>query len=177
MEYVTFLLGINVGRRIVKMATLAALMESLGYKDVRTFLASGNVRFSAGKTTPEALVKKIEPALKKKFGFDIGVIVRTVGELEKMQKANPFKDVKVTPQTRRYVTFLAEKPLSPLKAGRVTEEFSILKVTASEVYSWLEINLKMQTPDIMKLLGKSYGKKITTRNWNTIERIIDAGTV
>ena len=154
------------------MAALAALMESLGYKDVQTFLASGNVRFPSGKTTPSALVKTIEGALKKKFGFDVGVIVRTVGELETMQKANPFKGIKVTPQTRRYVTFLAEKPASPMKAQRLTDEYAVLKVTPGEVYSWLEINPKMQTPDVMKLLGASYGKKITTRNWNTIEKIL-----
>lgn len=154
------------------MAELTTLMESLGYKDVRTVLASGNVRFAAGKTTSAALEKKLEAALKKKFGFEIGVIMRTVGELEKMQKAAPFKGIKVTPQTRRYVTFLADKPKMPLKAGRISDEYRILKVIPTEVFSVLEINPKMATPDVMKLLGVTYGKRITTRNWNTIEKIL-----
>ena len=154
------------------MAELKALMEKLGYTDVRTVLASGNVRFSAKKTTPEALVQKLESAYAKKFGFDIGVIVRSVPELEKMAAGNPFKSITVTPATRRYVTLLSEKPLSPQKAVRLTDEYAILKVTPGEVYSVLEINPKMQTPDVMKLLGKSYGKKITTRNWNTVQKIL-----
>lgn len=172
MEYVAFLLGINLGMRSVKMADLKALMEKLGYKDVRTVLASGNVRFSAGKTTPDALVKKLEVALEKKFGFKIGVIVRTVGELEKMHKANPFKGVKVTPQTRRYVTFLSEKPTSRKPPRSVSPQYKVLKVTDGEEYSVLTLSADVKTPDVMKLLGASYGKKITTRNWNTVEKIL-----
>ena len=170
MEHVAFLLGINVGRRSVKMAELKALMEREGYEDVRTVVASGNVRFSAGKTA--ALVKKLEEAYEKHFGFKIGVIVRTVGELEKMDKANPFKKVKVTKNTRRYVTFLSDTTKKPLKAGRVSGEYRILKVTPGEVYSVLELNPKMATPDVMKLLGVAYGRRITTRNWNTIEKLL-----
>ena len=177
MEYVAFLLGINVGRRSVKMAELKALMESLNYKNVCTFLASGNVRFTAGKMTSAVLERKLEDAYVKKFGFKISVIVRTVGELEKMQKAGPFKNVKVTKNTPRYVTFLAPrhaqgKPTKPLKAGRVSYEYRILKVTPGEVFSVLELNPEMATPDVMKLLGVTYGKRITTRNWNTIEKIL-----
>jgi uncharacterized protein (DUF1697 family) len=190
MEYVAFLLGINLGMRSVKMADLKALLEKLGYTDVRTILASGNVRFSAGKTSPEALVKKLEAALEKKFGFKIGVIVRTVAELEKMRKANPFKSIKVTSKTRRYVTFLALRQAQGKqeKPKCITDEYAVLKVTPGEVYSWLELNPKMlpsverssteasrpnvQTPDVMKLLGKSYGKKITTRSWNTIQKVL-----
>ncbi len=172
MEYVAFLLGINVGRRIVKMAQLKALMEKEGYTDIRTFLASGNVRFSAGKTTPATLTKKLEGVFVKQFGFDVGVIVRTVGELEKIIKDRPFKKVVVTKNTRRYVTFLSEKPLKPLKPRRATPEYEVLKVTPDAVYSVLEISSTVKTPDIMKLLGQSYGKKITTRNWNTIEKIL-----
>jgi uncharacterized protein (DUF1697 family) len=172
MEYVAFLLGINVGKRVVKMAELKAMMEKEGYTEVRTFLASGNVRFAAGKATPVSLVKKLEPAIEKTFGFKVGVIVRTVGELEKIIKDGPFKKLKVTKNTRRYVTFLSEKPLKPMKAGRITPEYEVLKITPDAVYSVLEINAKVKTPDIMKLLGQSYGKKITTRNWNTIEKIL-----
>ena len=175
MAYVAFLLGINVGRRVVKMAELKALMESLGYTDVRTFLASGNVRFSGnaiGPSSVKRVEKKLEAAYEKEFGFTIGVIVRSVGELEKMLKRDPFKKVSVTKNTRRYVTFLSEKPLRPMKAGRITPEYEVLKVTPDAVYSVLELNASVKTPDIMKLLGQSYGKKITTRNWNTIEKVV-----
>lgn len=172
MEYAAFLLGINVGRRIVKMAALKALLEKEGYKNVRTILASGNVRFDAGRTTPVAIAKKIEPALEKQFGFKIEVIIRTIAELENMLKADPFKSINVGKNTRLYVTFLATKPPNPEKVRKVSGQYEILKVTPLEVYSHLEISDQFKTPDIMKAMGTSYGKKITTRNWNTIQKIV-----
>lgn len=172
MRYVAFLLGINVGRRIVKMADLKALLEKMGYTDVRTVLASGNAIFTSKKTKPELLVKTLEATLYEKFGFEIGVIVRSRDEIVVMQRAQPFRGVKVTPQTRQYVTFLSEKPAANVKSRQVTPEYEIRKVTAGEIYSVLELNPAMQTPDVMKLLGKSLGKKITTRNWNTVGKIV-----
>lgn len=172
MEYVAFLLGINVGRRIVKMAELKAMLENIGYTDVRTVLASGNAIFTTKQTKPEALVKTLEAALRTTFGFEIGVIVRTMDELRAMQKAHPFTGVKVTPQTRRYVTFLSERPVVVEKPRQVSAQYAIRQVSPLEVYSVLELDPTMQTPDVMKLLGKSFGKKITTRNWNTIKKIV-----
>lgn len=171
MTRVAFLLGINLGMRTVKMADLKKLMEEMGYKDVKTVLASGNVVFEAGKEKPEGIVKKLEVALAKNFGFQIGGIVRSMGEIEKMIKAKPFKSVKVTPQTRRYVTFFASPPASLTVPKSEYSGYKVLKVTKDEVYHVLEINPKLKTPDVMKLLGKQYGKKITTRNWNTIEKL------
>jgi uncharacterized protein (DUF1697 family) len=172
MRYVAFLLGINVGRRVVKMAELMALLESMGLTDVRTVLASGNAVFTAKKTKPEVLAQGLESALHKKFGFEVGVIVRTLDEIQAMHASKPFKGVAVTPQTRLYVTLLSEKSAAAEKQRRITAEYEIRKVTPGAVYSVLELNPKMQTPDVMKLLGKSFGKKITTRNWNTIGKIV-----
>ncbi len=174
MEHAAFLLGINVGRRIVKMAALQELIEKEGYTDVRTYLASGNVRFEAGKQSPASIVKKLEPALEKQFGFKIEIILRTVKELENMLKADPFKKIPVGKSTRLYVTFLAQKPLKPEKPRKVSPQYEILKVTPGEVYSHLEISERFKTPDIMKEMGNSYGKKITTRNWNTLRKIVDS---
>jgi uncharacterized protein (DUF1697 family) len=172
MDYAAFLLGINVGSRTVKMAELKALMAQLGYADVRTFLASGNVRFAAKESPSEKLERTLEAAYEKHFGFKIGVIVRSIAQLERMAKANPFKKVQLTKHTRRYVTFLGDAPKAPLKAGKVADGYVILKVTPGEIYSVLELSATVATPDVMKLLGVAYGKRITTRNWNTIEKIL-----
>ncbi|HVU75218.1 MAG TPA: DUF1697 domain-containing protein [Candidatus Paceibacterota bacterium] len=170
MQYAAFLLGINVGSRTVKMADLKALMQREGYTNVSTVLASGNVVFCAPKQKPEVLAKKLEGLYEKKFGFAIGVIVRTMAEIEAMLAAEPFKKVKMTKDIRRYVTFRAEAGRGP--APKSTHEgYSILKAGQRETYSVLDLSTFAKTPDVMKLLGKTYGKKITTRNWNTIEKI------
>lgn len=174
MEYVAFLLGINVGTRSIKMAHLRELVETLGYKNVRTVAASGNVVFEAGNAKAPALVTKLEGALEKRFGFKVGVIVRSMNEIEQIIKRNPFKKVRITEHTRQYVTFMAEKPAHPQAPRRVSHQYEILKVTEGEVFSHLELSPAVKTPDVMKELGNSYGKKITTRNWNTIEKIAAA---
>ena len=170
-EYVAFLLGINVGRRIVKMDALKKLFESLGFRDVQTYLASGNVRFLSTRKSPDTLIHTIEPALEKKFGFKVGVIVRPIADIEQIVAAHPFRGIDVTPDIRLYVTFLSEKPLSIAVPKSPAKEYKVLKVASGEVYSVLDLSKAAKTPDVMKLLGTLYGKKITTRNWNTIQKI------
>lgn len=173
-RYAAFLLGINVGLRIVRMKDLTLLMESLGYTEVKTILASGNVVFGAGKEKEGAIEKKLETALKKRFGFPVGVIVRPMRDIESILVANSFKGVKMSPSIRRYVTFLSEKhPLTVPEA--VAKEFRIIKVTRGEAYSVLDLSKVAKTPDIMKYLTILYGTRITTRNWNTIEKVGKAG--
>jgi uncharacterized protein (DUF1697 family) len=171
MRYAAFLLGINLGTRTVRMADLKALMEKEGYGNVATLLASGNVVFDAPKQKTEALAKKLGAAYEKKFSFPISVIVRTMGEMEAMLAAAPFKKVQMTKDIRRYVTFLAEKPPSLTPPRSPDAGYRVIKVTKGEAYSVLDLSKFAQTPDVMKLLGKAYGRKITTRNWNTIEKL------
>ena len=171
MQYAAFLLGINLGTRSVKMADLEAALERAGYKNVRTALASGNVVFDAPKGKTESLAKKLEPLLEKKFGFKIGVIVRTMDEVETMLAARPFKSVKMTKDIRRYVTFLSEKAPKGERPREVSPAFSILKVSPYEVFTVLDLSKVGKTPDVMKYLGTAFGKKTTMRNWNTIEKV------
>ena len=87
---VALLRGINLGaKRRVAMADLRALLEELGYTDVRTVLASGN----AVITGPKAKAReKLEKALADRFGMKIDVILRTMKELHAVVDADPFGD-------------------------------------------------------------------------------------
>ena len=85
MNYIAFLRGINVsGQKLIKMAELKVMFEKAGYKNVRTFIQSGNVVFEAPKTKNETLAKKIEAMLEKALGYDVTVIVRTPDELKSL---------------------------------------------------------------------------------------------
>jgi len=173
--YVAFLRGINVGgRKPMKMEELKAAFASLGFRNVRTFLASGNVLFEAPHTSVSVLTGRIEERLRKAFRSEIGVLVRTIRELEQLNEANPFKEVRVTPQTRLYVTFLSAKPKSGLKiTHRLPEkDFKIVRVSKGEVCSVLTLSANSRTTDLMNTLEKEFGQNITTRNWNTITRIL-----
>ncbi|MCI0706328.1 MAG: DUF1697 domain-containing protein [Ignavibacteriae bacterium] len=172
--YVAFLRGINVGGVIVKMDALKKAIESLKFKNVRTLLASGNVLFETKRSTNDAISKTIEEKLKKTFGREIGVIVHSIAEIEKLVKNNPFKGVKITPDTRLYVTFLARKPKSNLKIPYKPKgaNFEIIRLTSTESCSVVTGPPGEGTLDLMDLLDKEFGKKVTTRNWNTVEKVL-----
>ena len=174
-KYIAFLRGINVGgHKSVKMEELRKAFESMRFKNVKTLLASGNVLFQAPQANTNTLSKKIEEKLKKTFGHEINVIIRTIEELQHLFEANPFKGVKVTPQTRLYITFLSEKAKSDLQVPFESSDknFKIIRVTESEICSVLTLSPTKNTIDLMNILEKEYGKKVTTRNWNTIIKLL-----
>ncbi|MGH9273531.1 MAG: DUF1697 domain-containing protein, partial [Acidimicrobiales bacterium] len=86
MRHVAFLRAVNVGKRQVKMAQLREVVVGLGYDDVRTYIASGNVAFDAAGTGP-SLERNLEPAFQDAFGFEIPTYVRTLAEVERVVAA------------------------------------------------------------------------------------------
>lgn len=88
-RYVALLRGVNVGGVNIKMADLAAAFRELGYADVKTVLASGNVAFEADAAANE-LKPQIEAALRERFGYEAWVHVLTVGEIARIVEAFPF---------------------------------------------------------------------------------------
>ena len=179
-KYVAFLRGINVGgHKTIKMDELKEAFEANGFKNVETFLASGNVLFDAPKAGGATLAKKIIKMLDTTFGKEISVIIRTVNELQKLADQKPFDGIKITPQKRLYVTFLAEKPDNNLEIPHESSDgnFKIIATSNNEVFSVLTLSPKSKTVDLMNVLEKEFGRRITTRNWNSIKRILEASSV
>jgi uncharacterized protein (DUF1697 family) len=173
--YVAFLRGINLGgHKQVKMDELRAMFESMGFNRVRTLINSGNVLFETRGAAKSNLTRRIEQQLKLTFGHEIAVILWTIGEIQDLVGSNPFKKVKITPNTRLYVTFLYDKPKSSIKIPYETPEkdFKILSVLDGAVLSVVTLMPKRGTTEAMSVLEKEFGKRITTRNWNTITKIL-----
>lgn len=109
--YAAFLRGINVsGKTRIKMADLKDAFQSMGFKNVGTVLASGNIVFDSEDEENELiLTEKIESGLKNVFKRDIAVVLRGVDHLKKLQSMKPFEGIEVTPDIRMYVTFFSKK--------------------------------------------------------------------
>src|SRR5688572_32792507 len=106
MKYAVFLRGINVGgNKKVPMAQLKKLLERIGFADVKTLLASGNVLLTSKKENIGALTKRIANAIEKEFGFPVPVLIREITRLEEMAALDPFKGITVTKDIRLYITF------------------------------------------------------------------------
>jgi uncharacterized protein (DUF1697 family) len=172
-KYVAFLRGINVGGKTIKMDKLKGLFESLGFKNVKTILNSGNVIFEAPAKDTETLTRRIEDALSKAFSFEIDVVLRTYEQIIPLIESMPFKSVKVTSDTRLYVTFISDADKHELKMPYTPKEmsFKVIALKDGSIFSVLTLSPNTGTVDLMDFLSKEFGKKITTRNWNTIEKV------
>lgn len=166
--HAALLRGINVGgNKKVDMAGLRALLEELGYTDVKTLLNSGNAVFGA---TSEPDRSAIEDAIRARYGFPVAVILRDAAALQQVVAADPFAGTATDP-SRYFVTFL-DPPLATttLPIDPASYEPELLHVTATELYSWLPTGIGdsklMKAIDKLKLTSDA-----TTRNWNTLLKI------
>jgi uncharacterized protein (DUF1697 family) len=174
VTFVAFLRGINSGLNpTIKMDVLRNAFEVMGFRNVKTVIASGNVLFDADSTNEKNIEKIIEKALPQAIGFESATIVYKVDDLQRLADLNPFKDIEATPQTKPYVTFLKEPPKNnPKISGK---GFKILGTSGRAVFSMVDLS-GAKTPDLMKVLEKEFGKNNTTRGWKTIERILISST-
>ena len=94
MKYLSLLRGINVGgRKKIIMAVLKVLYESAGFKNIVTYIQSGNVLFESDHVNREALELEISRFIEAEYGFHVPVIIRTGRELKEIQDNCPFDEV------------------------------------------------------------------------------------
>lgn len=170
-RYVAFLRAINVGKRQVKMDALRALFEAMGFGDVETFIASGNVIFTAPAQDTRALERRIEAELKKGLGFEVETFIRTPAELDAIAKYRPF--VSEADGHTVYVNFYYE-PLDDASTERLAAlrtEVDEFHVHGREMY-WLARKKISESLVTGAMLLKAAGKvPSTNRNMTTIHKL------
>lgn len=168
--WVAFLRAVNVGKRQMKMAELKALCEELGHENVKTILASGNVRFES-KNNPKA---ELEAAIEKRWGFFSEAVMRSGQEIEAMLASKPFADYPDEGAFHRYV-LLFDKPLPrTLKLSGIDGDYDVVRVDEKDIFL-----VGYRQPDgrhgpgldkFDRQLEK--GAIATMRNWNTIPKVL-----
>lgn len=151
-----------------KMADLKACFEKLGFIDVRTVLASGNVVFTSPQKSETNLVKTLEAGMAKYLPRSFPVIVRKVDHLLALLKADPYSNFCISSDAKRVVTFLSEPHRSALSLPIELDGAQILSVENTEVFSAYVPNER--GPVFMTLIEKTFGKNVTTRTWDTIRK-------
>lgn len=173
--YISILRGINVsGQKKIIMTDLVKLYEDLGFTDVKTYIQSGNVVFnSTKKVSNSLLVKQIEIKINEIYGFQVPVIIRTVDELSKIIASNPFKN---ETSDNLYITFLSNLPNSNhlenlTELNYLLDEFIVIEK---------EIYLNVSSYGTTKLSNSFFENKLkvtaTTRNWNTVNKLLAIST-
>ncbi len=151
-----------------KMPELKKAFELAGFTDVVTVLGSGNVVFNANTTAETTLERKAEAAMQKHLGRSFHTIVRSIDALQKMLDANPYAKFKLAPGSKRVVTFMRDSRKIALPDG--VEGARILVVKGSEAFSAYVPG--PTSPVFMVLIEKTFGKDVTTRTWETVEKIV-----
>jgi uncharacterized protein (DUF1697 family) len=91
LTYVSMIRGINVGGKKVKMDRLKELYTSLDFKDVKTYIQSGNVVFRSEEYDKMKLSRIIEKKIAEIFDFDVKILIRTKNDMINVINGNPFK--------------------------------------------------------------------------------------
>jgi uncharacterized protein (DUF1697 family) len=172
-SYVALLRGVNVGgNKMVKMATLKAMCESLGLDAVRTHLQSGNVVFRSADAEGR-LVGQIESAIAKTFGFESKIVIRSLAELKAVIDRDPFAKAKPPLNPSRVVVlFLANEPDADAKARLLAANRGpeALHLTGRELYIHYPDGIA-RSPLAKVPVEKILGTNGTARNWNTVNAL------
>jgi uncharacterized protein (DUF1697 family) len=174
--YISILRGINVGgHNKIRMDDLKMICEGLGFKEIRTYIQSGNVIFKTDKPhSASALSAQIEQAIKEKYAFQVPVIIRTSDEIHSILSSNPFLNEPGIDRDKLHVTFLEEEP-SSANITKITpydfppDRFSVI---GKEVYLYCPKgygNTKLSNT----FFEKNLQAKATTRNWRTILKLAE----
>ena len=171
-RYVAFLRAINVGGHVVKMSVLRDQFEALGFADVETFIASGNVLFSSRTKNGAALERKIEGRLKAALGYEVATFVRTCGEVSAMAVYAPFPPAMLRTAVSVWVGFLAAPvPTAAQEALRALETpFDTFHVNGREIY-WLRRTKQSESPLSNTVIERALKARCSFRGMNTIVRL------
>ncbi len=163
--------GINVGKaKRVGMADLRAMMEGMGYHEVRTLLNSGNVIFDAPKGEDRTIASRTEKALSQKMGISAGVVVVSADELQDIIEANPLP--KATAEPARFLLAIFQNTadavrLKPLMSMPWSPEALALGRRAA--YVWCPGGILKSR--LLQAVNRAMGDLVTTRNWTTITKL------
>lgn len=109
--YISLLRGINVsGHKIIKMETLRKVYENIGFKEVKSYIQSGNLIFRSGEENVSKIEEIIRKEIGKEFGFEVRVKVLIAQELESALNENPFLKDNSLDLKQHYFAFLDQNP-------------------------------------------------------------------
>jgi uncharacterized protein (DUF1697 family) len=171
---IALLRGINVGgNNQIAMAALRELAVGLGWHDVQTYIASGNLIFRAAGTTAE-LAAALEDAIAARFGLAIPVVVRGAAEWAAYRDSNPFREE--SEHTPNLVMLGVAK--APPLPGAV--EALQARAQAGERIAQTGDGIWLYFPDgsartklSPAFFDRTIGSPFTTRNWRTVVKLAE----
>ena len=172
VQYLALLRGVNVGgKNLVKMSELRAAFEAMQFRDVATYIQSGNVLFHAPRQQRDQLTARIESQLGRRFGAELKVVLLTKAQLKAVVDGAP----------RGFggdsylcdVIFL-RKPLT------AREAFSLVEIKKGVDRAWAgtgvlyfsRLGSKASSSRLSKIVARPEYQNMTIRSWSTTTKLL-----
>jgi uncharacterized protein (DUF1697 family) len=171
---IALLRGINIlGNKRVPMAELRKLAEGLGWQQVATYIASGNVLF-AGRQTAAAAERALEQAITRRFGFEVSVVVRTAAQWRVLAAGSPFRDAEAE---RPNALLVGCSKLPPARgAAAALREYAKggERIAIEGGAVWIDFRSGIARSKVTPaVLDRLVGSPVTMRNWRTVLAIAE----
>jgi len=173
--HLALLRGINVsGQKLIKMEELRKLLESVGFKNVATYIQSGNVFVDTDEASAEKVGGEIKKVIKEKYGWDVGILMLSLPYLQKTVKDNPFLKEPDIDLKKVYVSFLSEKPsaenIEKFRQFDIQQDIAVIDGNVMYLkYSNGAGNTKLTNA----LIENKLKVVSTSRNWNTTLKLLE----
>jgi uncharacterized protein (DUF1697 family) len=175
ITHLALLRGINVsGHNMIKMDALKTTLENIGFKNVQTYIQSGNVFVDTDEENPASVGFQIKQEIFKVFGHEVPIVVIGKADLEACFKNNPYLKLPDLDIKKLYVAFISKDlnndALNELKISQFKpDEASIDK---SRIYVKYDIGAGKTRLD-QKYIEKKLNVVATMRNWNTVTKLLE----
>jgi uncharacterized protein (DUF1697 family) len=172
--YVALLRGINVsGQKMIKMQVLQSLFAELGFKNIRTYIQSGNIIFESGKISQDVLAKQIEEKILQSYHFEVPAIIRHHDEIKRILENNPFLIKRNEDINKLYVTFLSNESDESDKYDKSDKsiDYDEFIISGKNIYLFCP-NGYGRTKLNNNFFESKLKVKATTRNWKTVNALL-----
>ena len=169
---IAFLRALNVGGRNVRMDVLRSIFEDLGFREVSTFIASGNVIFAAAPGGAEAQEAILARGLEAALGFPVETFLRSAAEVARIARHRAFSESELAEAKALNIGFLK----APLDQGQrqaldgLATDFDDFHLHGREVY-WRSKTKQSESKISNALFERKVGVRTTFRTSRTLERL------
>ena len=173
--HLALLRGINVsGHKMINMIALKKALESIGFTDVVTYIQSGNVFVTTAEESPTKVGFLIKQEIFKRFGHDVRVILVGKDDLQACLDRNLFLNETEIDLKKLYVSFISselpENMITQLNLNFIKPDE--IQLDGKRIYLKYDISPAKTRLD-NKWIEKSMNVVSTTRNWNTVNKLLE----
>lgn len=171
--HVAFLRGIGPHNPAMRNENLRRVFGELGFGNAQSVISSGNIIFDSDSDDIPAMQSQLEEAWPERLGFSSTTIIWSVDQLRRLVRAEPFDGLAHGPQTYLLVTFCQDPPTdqAPLPESPDADVYRLLGLVEGTLCTVTDTTAT-RSPDVMTWLEKHYGRRISSRTWKTVQRIL-----